>query len=211
MKYRFAIFKRLVFVGHIIMSISLLLTSYIYAGDIVPNIFKPGDIVSASKMNQNFEALENSFSNAIESVTTTVRVNGAPFNTDSWAISKIFTVQCNPGEVLTGGNCTSVHADQDLDTTNIGIIASCVITETSVLGASVVFPEISDLLKFGPPITVQAICASAVTVDGIQAMAAIAEDTEAESTFSHNDEIILEQMEEQLFKYHKLMEEKLSK
>lgn len=201
--------------GYLIISlmvsaISMMICSTGFAGDIVPNTFSAGDTVSASRMNQNFEALENAVEGAMGDVFIAVRQNGAAYETSSWAVSDVMSIQCNSGELLTGGMCSPSHPDRNADTTNLGYVVSCAITPTAVIGFSAAIFDIADTGKYGPAITVQAVCASALPVGDILANRSSRVVSTSEPTLTEEDEMIIERMHTEALQYQQILNRKLA-
>lgn len=196
-------------IGLIVATICLMIAPLSFAGEIVPNTFSAGDTVSASRMNQNFEALESAVEGGISDIIITIRENGSAYNTESWVVSQLYTAQCSAGELLTGGMCTPTHTDQNFENTNIGFIGSCKITSTSVSGFTTAYYEFHDDSNYGPPITVQAICARAVTVGSTPIITPRAV-VDTQTPLTEEDEAAIELIRDQAFQYQQIFESKLA-
>ena len=187
----------------------MLLSPVVYSGDIVPNTFQSGDIVSASKINANFTALENATQNAIDYLTITIRENGSSGNVSSWVTSELISVSCNHGELLVGGVCSCAHADFTTSNTNLGWVAACGFSSNGVLGFTATDLSVSDSWKNGPPITVQAVCASATLIGASSFETLDSTSSNIEPILSVEDELIINRTKEQQESYIQLLEKKL--
>jgi hypothetical protein len=143
-----------------IIFIILLYTLSAYAGEIVPNTFFSGDIISAGKMNANFSALDSAAADAINEIYITPRESVSNYSTSSWVVSEIVSVSCLEGELLTGCNCLQASESYDETTTNLGFTVYCMPGSDFVIGFSSVDPDLASIYLYGPPITVQAYCIS---------------------------------------------------
>lgn len=125
-----------------------------------PYTFSEGEVVSASKMNANFSALEsaiNSSSNISRRVVIESAVKGISY---SWYFSEMITASCGANEILSGGSCSCAHNDWNSSTTNTGAVSFCDFFGNTVLGSCESDGYFGDSNKYGPPITVYAVCLS---------------------------------------------------
>ncbi len=93
-------------------------------------------------------------------LNTTTRTNYSDKGTSYGSqVSEVITVSCNNDELITGGSCSSQSDDNDSSTTNWGVLHSCTIAGNSIIGSAYADALVYDANKFGPAITVYAICA----------------------------------------------------
>ena len=151
-----------------------LVVSLANAGDIVPNSFSKGDVVSASKMNQNFAELENAFGDALSWLYLrydyTVDDRGVYAN-----VSDGIYARCNAGEVLVTATVSCISSDFDPSTTNWGLVNDQSIYYDSDTDEWYVYGECSsdallyDSSKYGPAVKICLICGSTGTVGEVYA------------------------------------------
>jgi len=105
-------------------------------------------------------------------LTTIVRMNYSSYDSSNNFGSEVITASCFSGEVLTGGGCDCWgNYTWNASTTNYGQMNSCAPAGNSMIGSC--FTSVSDasLLKFGPPVTVYAVCAPSTLPSSAQASA----------------------------------------
>ncbi len=93
------------------------------------------------------------------SANTTIRTNVSDKGISYGSImSEVITVSCNWDEVLTGGSCGAYSMNNNSSTTNWGVVHECGLAGNTVVGAAYSWFLLHDNNKYGPPISVYAIC-----------------------------------------------------
>ena len=90
----------------------------------------------------------------------TTRSTTSNYNTSLSAGSEAVVATCLANEYLTGGTCSCYSGEFDSSTTNSGTVFVCEVAGNHIVGACTADYGIWDDLKYGPPITVHAICIS---------------------------------------------------
>ncbi len=93
-------------------------------------------------------------------LNTVVRSQVSSRNTANYIGSEIVISSCSVGEVLTGATCSSFSDNFNSSTTNFGVVWTCEIVGNSVLGVALASDLAMSVSKYGPPVTVYAVCAS---------------------------------------------------
>lgn len=96
---------------------------------------------------------------SLSSSQTIIRKYISNGNAESWSVSGLKMSSCLNGETLTGGSCSASSTRHDSSITNWGVLWICDIVGNSIIGASVA-DHLGDNRKYGPPITVNAVCTS---------------------------------------------------
>ncbi len=145
----------------------------------VPNTFSAGESVSASKMNQNFTALENALGNTISQLTITTRYAGYNFGTTYGSLaSEVATASCLEDEVITGGTCSCITENSNFNNTNFGQVSFCTIAGNNIVGSCMANSMVYDDGLYGPPISIFINCAKVISTAAPVSLAAFSEDIE---------------------------------
>jgi hypothetical protein len=155
------------------------LTFFTSLAHAVPNTFSVGETVSASKMNQNFNALENAIGSAISEVTFITRYTAINYGTSYGSSgSEVATASCAADEVITGASCSCLTTGANFSVTNFGQVAYCDIAGDSVVGSCSANSLVYINGLYGPPITVYARCAKVTDTASPSASLSPAQETE---------------------------------
>jgi len=150
----------------------------------IPNTFTDGTPALAEEVNENFTALANEIDSnfsanneriddAEESladfkqylsnryIITQGYISYSNFSTDSSLTSQIVAAACPVGTAVTGGGVACFGPDTDYDTTNVGFVASGTVEGNAYIGLCFA-PLSADTSKYGPGISVTAICGDIV-------------------------------------------------
>lgn len=146
----------------------LLSAGHGFAGSSIPNVFENGTVADADKINENFTALGTAIDNI--AMSTTIRTVFSDKNTENSGGSEILNIACNAGEILIGGGCACSSNNHDYSTTNWGNLIYCYPYATSYIGGCFTSFSDWDNSKYGPAITVYAICAKITSNKNIKAV-----------------------------------------
>lgn len=125
----------------------------------VPNVFVSGQIATAAAVNKNFSTLASAINKlGIKTAVYTVH-SDANTAAGAYAVSEVLTATCPAGTVLTGGSVSCDTDNSDITTTNYGIPLSVSMAGDSVVGACWIETLTYKAYKYGPAITVYAVCA----------------------------------------------------
>lgn len=133
-----------------------------------PHTFANGTTTDATQVNANFDTVytqvntnsDNIAALQTKGLSTRIVTNGSARNTASPWGSEFITASCGNDEILTGGSCNASHISFSYATTNYGVVRHCLVAGNSIAGASVTDTGFDSASKYGPPITVYAICLS---------------------------------------------------
>lgn len=142
------------------------------AGSITkPYTFANGAPADANQVNANFDTVyqqtnrnSSDIAVAVRSVNLRKVIVSRPYNATNYIGSEVPNAACGAGEVLTGGSCSCTHDSFSAATTNYGLVWTCDFIGNSVLGMCGANSTVMSTYKFGPPITVTAVCASVTPV-----------------------------------------------
>ena len=211
MKAREINFSKLILSGFMIF-VFLFSLNQAFAADLVPNTFSAGEVISASEMNANFNSLEQAIntvssdlSQAINTVYSTIRWIEDPAGNTFASSSDTATATCLANEVITGGTCSCTATNFNSSISNWGSVWFCDIVGKSVIGVCASRDLLYDSNKYGPPIKVYAICASATTVEPSISPLSVTESSPSDEAL---DEI--KRIEDEKAAFNKMVVEKYS-
>lgn len=135
---------------------------------IVPNTFVAGETATAEAVNSNFTLLANAINKMqttpTTSIETTRRKKFSAKNTENTSTSEILSVFCLDEEILIGGGCECYSENYDRIMSNWwSALNVCRPFNNGYAGYCLVGYADWDPDKYGPPITVYAICAKTVS------------------------------------------------
>ncbi len=161
---------------HLISLCLTIIANFSFAQTNVPNTFTDGSPALAEEVNENFDVLEDAIDTNTDAVlglaayldqryiVTESYISSYNFNADSPFSSQITAAVCPVGTALLGGGVACFGENTNYNTTNVGLLASGTPDGNSYLGLCFA-TDTADSSKFGPGITVTAICGSIVNTD----------------------------------------------
>lgn len=182
-----------------------------------PYTFSNGATADANQVNANFNTVYQqtnvntaNIATAINSITARKVNVSSPYNSSNFVASQALTAICGTGEVLTGGSCSCTHSSMNTATTNYGLVWGCETIGNSIVGMCGTNAITYSQTKYGPPITITAVCASITVVGGAAKNVANAVDNEAVDLNKAEREAVVQRMEkEQLEFLHLLQQNKV--
>lgn len=171
---------------------------------IVPNTFVAGETATAEAVNSNFTALANAINkmqtNTTTSIETTTRHVVSDKNTDRTTTSELLSVSCLSGEILISGGCECYSENYDQVMSNYwASLHTCRPFSNGYSGYCLVGYADWDPDKYGPPITVYAICAK------------ISNNKVNKTQTNEDSTETIERIQKQMDEYESYMIDKLSK
>ena len=170
-----------------ITSIALMAASFSLQAADVPHTFQSGQTASAQQVNENFSALGEAIDTNYDDIRITaggvdrntqaiidlaretdeafikeIHVNtyfdSSPFNASNWVGSEVVSVTCPLDTLLVGGSVSCSAPENDLSTTNYGVVTYSGFAGSTIVGACVSDSFLASPSLHGPAVTVYAQC-----------------------------------------------------
>ena len=146
----------------------------------IPNTFTANAPASASEVNANFSALSvavdantsdigvvaNSLNSVITDLTSAYRFTAIYYTSYNYSFtfgsstSEVASATCPTGSILVGGGVECRTDLANWSTTNFGVVNATLPVGNTILGGCTAEALTYSALKWGPPVTVRAICLS---------------------------------------------------
>lgn len=183
-----------------------------------PYTFSNGGTADANQVNANFDRVYQqtnvnsaNIATAVKSLNIRKVTVSQAYNAANYVGSQVPTAACGAGEVLTGGTCSCTHDSFNSVTTNYGLLWNCMIIGNSVVGMCGTNAISYSATKFGPPITVTAVCASVTSVGSGLAKNTNTEENIGPDTFQAEREAAVERIKKEQAEFFRVLQETKSR
>lgn len=179
-----------------------------------PYTFSNGGTADANQVNANFDTIYQqtnvnsaNIATAVKSVKFRNVTASYAYNAGNYIGSLVPVAACGTGEVLTGGTCSCSHASFNSATTNFGLLWNCDMVGNAVLGMCGTNAIVYSSAKYGPPITVTAVCASVTSVGGVAAKSIASSDNVEVDPFQAERDAAVEKIKKEQAEFFRVLQE----